>query len=66
MTEPPATQPNIFATVLSRVRHANAALAREGFVPQGLDYTRIVVEPPRDPTHGGMVEYRRGSTTVLD
>jgi arginyl-tRNA synthetase len=54
MTEPPAIQPNIFATVLARVRHANAALARDGFIPQGLDYTRIVVEPPRDPTHGDM------------
>ena len=23
-------------------------------MPQGLDYSRIVVEPPRDPTHGDM------------
>jgi len=54
MTEPPAIQPDIFATVLARVRHANAALAREGVIPQGLDYSRIVVEPPRDPAHGDM------------
>ncbi len=54
MTEPPATQPNIFATVLARVRHANAALARDGVVPKGLDYSRIVVEPPRDASHGDM------------
>jgi arginyl-tRNA synthetase len=54
MTEPPATQPNIFATVLAKVRHANAALARDGVMPQGLDYSRIVVEPPKDPSHGDM------------
>jgi arginyl-tRNA synthetase len=54
MTDQPATQPDIFATVLAKVRHANAALAKEGVIPQGIDYSRIVVEPPRDPTHGDM------------
>src|SRR5689334_21500244 len=54
MTEQPDIQPDIFATILSRVRHANAALAKEGVIPQGLDYTRIVVEPPRDASHGDM------------
>ncbi len=54
MPEQRATQPNIFATVLSRVRHANAALAAEGVIPRGLDYTRIVVEPPKDSSHGDM------------
>jgi arginyl-tRNA synthetase len=47
-------QPDIFATVLAKVRHANAALAKEGMMPQGLDYSRIVVEPPRDAAHGDM------------
>ena len=54
MTEPPDIQPDIFATVLAKVRHANAALAKDGVIPAGLDYTRIVVEPPRDPAHGDM------------
>src|SRR5687767_7015082 len=47
-------QPDIFATILAKVRHANAALAKEGMMPQGLDYSRIVVEPPRDAAHGDM------------
>ena len=45
---------NIFAAVLDRVRAANDALAVEGVLPAGLDQSRIVVEPPRDPGHGDM------------
>src|SRR6267154_2431759 len=51
MTEPPT---NIFALVLDKVRAANTALAADGVMPPGLDQSRIVVEPPRDPTHGDM------------
>jgi arginyl-tRNA synthetase len=49
-----AESPNIFSLVLDKVRAANAALAAEGAMPAGLDQSRIVVEPPRDPTHGDM------------
>jgi arginyl-tRNA synthetase len=49
---PPAQ--NIYALVLDKVRAANAALAAEGVLPGSIDQSRIVVEPPRDPTHGDM------------
>ena len=44
---------NIFATVLGRVHAALAALTAAGALP-ALDASRVVVEPPRDPTHGDM------------
>jgi arginyl-tRNA synthetase len=44
---------NIFATVLGRVHAAVAALTAAGALP-ALDASRVVVEPPRDPTHGDM------------
>ncbi len=28
------------------------ALARAGLLPEGMDYARVAVEPPRDPAHG--------------
>jgi arginyl-tRNA synthetase len=49
-----AESPNIFALVLDKVRAANTALAADGFMPVGLDQSRIVVEPPRDAAHGDM------------
>src|SRR4029077_19016196 len=42
---------NIFATVLERVHAALAALTAAGALP-ALDAARVVVEPPRDGTHG--------------
>jgi arginyl-tRNA synthetase len=45
---------NIFAEVLDRVRAANEALATGGELPAGIDQSRVVVEPPRDPAHGDM------------
>ena len=45
---------NIFAAILDRVHAAVGALAAAGAVPAALDTARIVVEPPRDPTHGDM------------
>src|SRR5829696_345528 len=44
---------NIFATVLARVHAALAALNASGALPP-LDAARVVVEPPRDATHGDM------------
>jgi arginyl-tRNA synthetase len=49
-----ATPKHLFAAVLDRVTAATAALAAEGALPAGLDTSRIVVEPPRDATHGDM------------
>jgi arginyl-tRNA synthetase len=45
---------HLFATVLERVQAATAALAAEGALPADLDTSRIVVEPPRDASHGDM------------
>src|ERR1041385_3212382 len=44
---------NIFATVLDRVHAALAALTASGAL-RALDASRVVVEPPRDATHGDM------------
>jgi arginyl-tRNA synthetase len=51
MTEQPR---NIFAVVLDKVRAANEALVADGVLPAGIDQGRVVVEPPRDATHGDM------------
>ncbi len=45
---------NIFAVVLDKVRAANGALIAEGELPAQIDQSRIVVEPPREATHGDM------------
>jgi arginyl-tRNA synthetase len=45
---------NIFAEVLDRVRAANDALVSAGELSAGIDQSRVVVEPPRDPAHGDM------------
>src|SRR5688572_10095232 len=49
----PSDFANIFATVLDRVHAALAALTASGALP-ALDAARVVVEPPRDATHGDM------------
>src|SRR3954464_5053131 len=46
--------PNIFALILDKVRAANDALAADGVLPAGIDQSRVLVEPPRDATHGDM------------
>jgi arginyl-tRNA synthetase len=52
---PAETAPShIFARVLGSVRAAIAAMEGAGALPPGLDTSRILVEPPRDPTHGDM------------
>ena len=45
---------NIFALFETRVREALESLTRSGRLPEGLDLSRVVVEPPRDPTHGDL------------
>ena len=44
---------NIFATMHARVIAANEALVASGALP-ALDLSRVLVEPPRDATHGDM------------
>src|SRR4051794_39530266 len=53
MAEKP-TSAHLFADVLARVHAICAALAAEGNWPEGIDFSRVVVEPPRDATHGDM------------
>ena len=53
MSDKPASQ-HLFADVLARVQAVCAALAAEGQWPAGIDFSRVVVEPPRDASHGDM------------
>jgi arginyl-tRNA synthetase len=43
-----------FKMVLEKVRSANAALITSGILPAGIDQSRVVVEAPRDSSHGDM------------
>ncbi|PKP76440.1 MAG: arginine--tRNA ligase [Alphaproteobacteria bacterium HGW-Alphaproteobacteria-3] len=45
---------NIFRYFEGRVEAALEGLVEEGALPPGLDYTRVAVEPPRDPSHGDL------------
>src|SRR5438128_6541491 len=45
---------HLFADALARVQAICAALAAEGQWPAGIDFSRVVVEPPRDASHGDM------------
>src|SRR6201995_5380291 len=45
---------HLFGDVLARVHAICAALAKEGNWPEGTDFSRVVVEPPRDASHGDM------------
>lgn len=45
---------NLFARIGSEIAGVIEALVREGKLPEGLDISRITVEPPRDPSHGDM------------
>jgi arginyl-tRNA synthetase len=53
MADKPSSQ-HLFAAVLARVHAVCAALASEGNWPAGIDFSRVVVEPPRDAAHGDM------------
>src|ERR1700688_1616586 len=46
--------PHLFADVLTRVHAVCGALAAEGGWPANIDFSRVVVEPPRDAGHGDM------------
>ena len=49
-----APSQHLFANVLARVHAACGALAAEAGWPPGVDLSRVVVEPPRDASHGDM------------
>jgi arginyl-tRNA synthetase len=53
MSDKPVSQ-HLFADALARVQAICAALAAEGQWPAGTDFSRVVVEPPRDSGHGDM------------
>ena len=53
MSDKPASQ-HLFSNVLARVHAICATLAAEGQWPAGIDFSRVVVEPPRDASHGDM------------
>jgi arginyl-tRNA synthetase len=46
--------PHLFADMLARVHAICADLAKEGSWPDGIDFSRVVVEPPREASHGDM------------
>jgi arginyl-tRNA synthetase len=53
MPEKSTTQ-NLFADVLARVHAICSSLAEERSWSAEVDFSRVVVEPPRDPSHGDM------------
>src|SRR5262252_1933196 len=53
MSDKPVSQ-YLFADALARVQAICAALADDGQWPAGIDFSRVVVEPPRDASHGDM------------
>ena len=48
------TPVHLYATVGRSVAAATAALVTAGALPDGLDQSRVTVEPTRDPSHGDM------------
>src|SRR5690242_18950266 len=50
----PSSSPHLFADVLARVHAACRALAVESNWAEGIDFSRVVVEPPRDASLGDM------------
>ncbi|HEY0218807.1 MAG TPA: arginine--tRNA ligase, partial [Afipia sp.] len=48
------TTPHLFADMLARVQGVCRALVADKVLPEGIDLSRVVVEPPRDVTHGDM------------
>jgi arginyl-tRNA synthetase len=43
---------NFFRHLQGDIATALEGLVRQGRLPEGLDFTRVTVEPPRDPSHG--------------
>jgi arginyl-tRNA synthetase len=53
MTASPS-RPHLFADVLGRVHAVCRTLGAEGVLAASVDLSRVVVEPPRDASHGDM------------
>jgi len=45
---------NVFAEVEGKVLDALAGLQKAGALPEGLDFSAVAVEQPRDPSHGDL------------
>ena len=45
---------NLFADIRALVIDSLNALVADGFLPEGLDFANVAVEPPRDAAHGDM------------
>lgn len=45
---------NVFSIYLGHVHDALHALVKENTLPEGLDFGRVVVEPPKDESHGDL------------
>jgi len=45
---------NIYETVLTSITNSTGTLIRSGFLPPGIDQSRVTVEPSRDAAHGDM------------
>jgi arginyl-tRNA synthetase len=54
MQDPPNPPKNVFAVVLDKIHAASRALVAEGLLPDGIDQSRVQVEPPREAAHGDM------------
>ncbi|MBN8959940.1 MAG: arginine--tRNA ligase [Rhizobiales bacterium] len=50
----PVSAPHPFANLLARVQGVCRALVAEGALPADINLTRVVVEPPKDASHGDM------------
>src|SRR5438067_11257936 len=49
-----AEMANIFGDFRQVLLSALDGLVAEGALPAGLDFSRVAVEPPRDPAHGDL------------
>src|SRR6202165_787353 len=45
---------NLFAEIHDRLVAINAELMASGWLPKGIDQSRVLVEPPREAVHGDM------------
>ncbi|MEW6767822.1 MAG: arginine--tRNA ligase [Pseudomonadota bacterium] len=50
----PTPPSHLFADMLTRVHAVCRALGSEGTLPPAIDLSRVVVEPPKDASHGDM------------
>jgi arginyl-tRNA synthetase len=54
MTEIMNAYNDVFATLRERIIAVNEVLAAVGVLPAGIDQAKVLVEPPRDPSHGDL------------